>query len=167
MKPPPPRPATYGSVTPSVALAATAASIAFPPLLRIWIAVLVASRSTEAAAPPVPVATACDCAPAAAGKASATNAAAIAIHRCAIPGGYPEDPRRNSATGAPEAAVGLAGTFGRRYESVGEVDVRRDRQRCRITALREEQVEHPAVVEPDVGERPPVAVARVNAEPVT
>src|SRR5438105_1138692 len=59
MKPPPPMPATYGSVTPRVALAAIAASTALPPRRRIPIAVRVASWSTVAAAPPVPVATAC------------------------------------------------------------------------------------------------------------
>jgi hypothetical protein len=35
MKPPPPMPQLNGSVTPSVAAAATAASIALPPLLRM------------------------------------------------------------------------------------------------------------------------------------
>ena len=49
-------PATYGSVTPSVALAATAASTAFPPSRSTSMAVRVASRSTLAAAPPVPTA---------------------------------------------------------------------------------------------------------------
>src|SRR5437764_6116101 len=59
MKPPPPIPATYGSVTPSAAAAATAASTALPPSRRIWIPACVASGSTVATAPPVPTATAC------------------------------------------------------------------------------------------------------------
>src|SRR5919204_1290998 len=59
MNPPPPIPATYGSVTPSTAAAATAASTALPPSLRIAIAARDASVSTLAAAPPVPIATAC------------------------------------------------------------------------------------------------------------
>src|SRR3954470_9880949 len=58
MKPPPPTPATYGSVTPSVALAATAASTALPPWRRTLIAPRVASASTLAAAPPLPTAVA-------------------------------------------------------------------------------------------------------------
>src|SRR5881398_373179 len=58
MKPPPPMPATNGSVTPSTAFAATAASIALPPSRRIWIPARVASGSTLATAPPVPTATA-------------------------------------------------------------------------------------------------------------
>src|SRR5437764_2901871 len=59
MKPPPPMPATYGSVTPSVAAAATAASTASPPRRRTSTADRVASGSTVAAAPPLPIATAC------------------------------------------------------------------------------------------------------------
>src|SRR5438270_3016132 len=59
MKPPPPMPATYGSVTPRVALAATAASTALPPSRSTSMAVRVASRSTLAAAPPVPTAVGC------------------------------------------------------------------------------------------------------------
>src|SRR5215217_7224871 len=55
MKPPPPTPHENGSVTPSTAAAATAASIAFPPPARMSIAACEASRSTDAAAPPVPV----------------------------------------------------------------------------------------------------------------
>src|SRR5829696_6853082 len=55
MKPPPPTPHENGSVTPSTAAAATAASIAFPPSARMSIAACEASRSTDAAAPPVPV----------------------------------------------------------------------------------------------------------------
>src|SRR5205823_4321074 len=59
MKPPPPIPATYGSLTPSAAAAATAASIALPPSRKIWIPARVASGSTVATAPPVPTATGC------------------------------------------------------------------------------------------------------------
>src|SRR4051812_41629173 len=59
MNPPPPMPATYGSVTPRVAAAATAASTALPPRRSTSIADRVASWSTVAAAPPVPIATAC------------------------------------------------------------------------------------------------------------
>src|SRR3954463_6694581 len=57
MNPPPPIPATYGSVTPRVAPAATAASTALPPERRVWIAGRGGSGATVAAAPPVPVAT--------------------------------------------------------------------------------------------------------------
>src|SRR5919201_2877782 len=58
MKPPPPMPATKGSVTPSTALAAIAASTALPPSRRTSMPARVASASTEATAPPVPTATA-------------------------------------------------------------------------------------------------------------
>src|SRR4051812_42321063 len=173
MNPPPPSPATYGSVTPRVAFAAMAASIALPPLLRIPIAVLVASLSTDAAAPPVPVATAWDCAAAAAGNASATSRTTVATTRCPMPAPYPgpSGTKRRAATdsllaGAPEAALRLAGTPRRGDEAVGVVDVRRDRQRRRIATLREQLVEHPSVVQPDVGERASVAIARVHAKPV-
>src|ERR671919_445037 len=57
--PPPPIPHVYGSVTPSTAAAATAASTAFPPWLSTPMAACVANGSTVAAAPPVPTATAC------------------------------------------------------------------------------------------------------------
>jgi len=57
MNPPPPMPAEYGSVTPRVAAAATAASTALPPRRSTPMAALEASRSTVATAPPVPVAT--------------------------------------------------------------------------------------------------------------
>src|SRR3954447_4867290 len=79
MKPPPPIPATYGSVTPSAAAAATAASIALPPSRRICIPACVASGSTVATAPPVPVATPClDGCGAAGALAPATSTAATA-----------------------------------------------------------------------------------------
>src|SRR5919204_918652 len=58
MKPPPPMPATKGSVTPRTAFAAIAASTALPPSRRILIPARVASASTLATAPPVPTATA-------------------------------------------------------------------------------------------------------------
>jgi hypothetical protein len=48
-----------GSVTPSTAAAATAASTALPPALRMSMPALLASRSTVAIAPPVPVAVGC------------------------------------------------------------------------------------------------------------
>src|SRR4051812_34923117 len=77
MKPPPPMPATYGSVTPRVALAAIAASTALPPARSTWIAALVASGSTVAAAPCDPVATARDApAPAGAARAAVTRTSA-------------------------------------------------------------------------------------------
>src|SRR5207302_9540772 len=59
MKPPPPTPQENGSTTPSTAAAATAASTALPPSLRTRIPAAVASRLTEATAPPVPTATGC------------------------------------------------------------------------------------------------------------
>src|SRR5919198_2170344 len=82
MNPPPPIPATYGSVTPRVAATATAASTAFPPLRRISMPTRVASASTLATAPPVPVATACFGSGVAARRASAPVATSIA-HRAA------------------------------------------------------------------------------------
>src|SRR6478735_6634396 len=51
-------PALYGSVTPRVAAAATAASTALPPLRRTSIAAADASGSTVLTAPPYPVAVA-------------------------------------------------------------------------------------------------------------
>ena len=51
MKPPPPMPHENGSVTPSTAAAATAASTALPPALSVSIAAWVPSASTVAAAP--------------------------------------------------------------------------------------------------------------------
>src|SRR5215210_554762 len=59
MKPPPPMPQEYGSVTPRAAAVATAASTALPPPLRTCIPTCDASWSTEATAPPVPVAVGC------------------------------------------------------------------------------------------------------------
>src|SRR6185369_7757126 len=56
MKPPPPMPHEKGSVTPSIAAAATAASMAFPPPLSVSIAAQVPRWSTVAAAPPFPTA---------------------------------------------------------------------------------------------------------------
>src|SRR5919201_1799895 len=80
MKPPPPIPATNGSVTPSTAFAATAASTALPPARRILIPACVASGSTDATAPPVPTATACfvGCGAAGARTLPATSATATA-----------------------------------------------------------------------------------------
>src|SRR5436305_1975841 len=127
MNPPPPRPATYGSVTPRVALAATAASIALPPLPRIPIAVWVASASTEAAAPPVPVATACDCADTAEGNANATRRTNVVTARSPMAAPYPGPARENgrhlcarlAGAGAPEAAVRVAGAARCGDEAVG------------------------------------------------
>src|SRR5919106_6674134 len=59
MNPPPPIPQEKGSVTPSTAAAATAASTAFPPASRTSIPACEASRSTVAMAPPVPTAVGC------------------------------------------------------------------------------------------------------------
>src|SRR6266516_3008627 len=59
MNPPPPGPATNGSVTPSVLATATAASIALPPALSVSMPALLALNSADATAPPVPVATGC------------------------------------------------------------------------------------------------------------
>src|SRR5256885_6259619 len=59
MKPPPPIPQENGSTTPSTAAAATAASTALPPSLRTRIPAAVASRLTDATAPPLPTATGC------------------------------------------------------------------------------------------------------------
>src|SRR2546426_11158804 len=59
MKPPPPIPQENGSTTPSTAAAATAASTALPPSLRTRMPAAVASRLTDATAPPLPTATGC------------------------------------------------------------------------------------------------------------
>src|SRR2546421_11101354 len=59
MKPPPPIPQENGSTTPSTAAAATAASTALPPSFRTRMPAAVASRLTEATAPPLPTATGC------------------------------------------------------------------------------------------------------------
>jgi len=59
MKPPPPGPATNGSVTPSVEAVATAASMALPPALSTRMPAWLALNSELATAPPVPVATGC------------------------------------------------------------------------------------------------------------
>src|SRR5690349_13025694 len=48
-----------GSVTPSVAAVATAASTAFPPARRTWRPTAVAVGSTVATAPPYPIAVGC------------------------------------------------------------------------------------------------------------
>jgi GNAT superfamily N-acetyltransferase len=56
MKPPPPGPATNGTVTPSALAVATAASTALPPRRRTSIPARLAPTSIEATAPPVPVA---------------------------------------------------------------------------------------------------------------
>src|SRR4051794_21892683 len=52
-------PEEYGSVTPSAAAVATAASAAVPPRRRTWIPIAGASGSTPATAPPKPGAPAC------------------------------------------------------------------------------------------------------------
>src|SRR4029450_4533848 len=54
MNPPPPMPQLNGSVTPSVAAAATAASIALPPWSRIAIAARLAGAPGGATEAPVP-----------------------------------------------------------------------------------------------------------------
>src|SRR5262245_61303296 len=59
MNPPPPIPQLNGSVTPSVAAVATAASTALPPVFRTRIPAAVASALIDATAPPVPVTTGC------------------------------------------------------------------------------------------------------------
>ena len=51
-------------------------------------------------------------------------------------------------------------------EALRVVHVRRDRERLGVPALHEQRVEEAAVAQPDVGERPPVAVALLRAEPV-
>src|SRR5476651_1404555 len=51
MKPPPPRPQLNGSVTPSVAAAATVASMALPPWLRMASAAFEAASLMVATAP--------------------------------------------------------------------------------------------------------------------
>ena len=56
MKPPPPIPHENGSTTPSTPAAATAASTALPPRLRVSIAACVASGSMVAAEPAEPTA---------------------------------------------------------------------------------------------------------------
>src|SRR5215204_2775591 len=83
MKPPPPTPHENGSVTPSTAAAATAASIAFPPLARMLIAACEANRSTLAAAPPVPV----DVGGSDAARVGADDATAAATSAASIPPG--------------------------------------------------------------------------------
>src|ERR1700742_5248049 len=57
MKPPPPGPATHGTVTPRALAVATAASTALPPRLRTSMPAWLAPTSMEATAPPLPVAT--------------------------------------------------------------------------------------------------------------
>src|ERR1700760_1168111 len=57
MKPPPPGPATHGTVTPRALAVATAASTAFPPRLSTSIPAWLAPTSIDATAPPLPVAT--------------------------------------------------------------------------------------------------------------
>jgi len=59
MNPPPPGPATNGSVTPRVLATATAASMALPPDFRTSMPALLALNSADATAPPLPVATGC------------------------------------------------------------------------------------------------------------
>src|SRR6266540_3434035 len=85
MNPPPPGPATNGSVTPSVLATATAASTALPPALSVAMPALLALNSADATAPPVPVATGCltYCGPAFADgaprAATSTQAAAVEV----------------------------------------------------------------------------------------
>src|SRR5690348_12965365 len=59
MKPPPPGPATNGSLTPSALAVATAASIALPPCRSTRMPARLASRSAEVTAPPEPTASGC------------------------------------------------------------------------------------------------------------
>src|SRR5215213_6282562 len=81
MKPPPPTPHENGSVTPSTAAAATAASIAFPSLARTSIAAREARRSTVAAAPPVLV----DVGGSDAARVGADDAIAAATSAASVP----------------------------------------------------------------------------------
>ena len=71
MKPPPPGPATYGTVTPSALAVATAASTALPPCFSTSMPAWLASASMEGTAPPEPTATGCFTTPAAAWPAAA------------------------------------------------------------------------------------------------
>src|SRR5437016_129045 len=64
MKPPPPGPATNGTVTPIAAALATAASIALPPRESTSMPAWLAPRLMDATAPPVPTATGCFLTPA-------------------------------------------------------------------------------------------------------
>ena len=57
MKPPPPGPATNGTVTPSALAVATAASTALPPCFSTSMPAWLAPTSIEATAPPEPTAT--------------------------------------------------------------------------------------------------------------
>src|SRR5579875_3201947 len=57
MKPPPPGPATHGTVTPMALAVATAASTALPPRLSTLMPAALAFTSIDATAPPVPTAT--------------------------------------------------------------------------------------------------------------
>src|SRR6266567_8744153 len=68
-------PATYGSVTPSVAATATAASAAVPPARRTDSPAFVASAVSDTTAPPVPTATDCFGSGLAAGAAPAAGKA--------------------------------------------------------------------------------------------
>ena len=54
-------PATYGSVTPSVAATATAASAAVPPFRNTAMPACVDGTVSETTAPPYPSATGCFC----------------------------------------------------------------------------------------------------------
>src|SRR6185437_949332 len=59
MKPPPPGPATNGTVTPNALAVATAASTALPPCFSTSMPAWLASTSIDATAPPEPTATGC------------------------------------------------------------------------------------------------------------
>src|SRR5690242_2971799 len=59
MKPPPPGPATNGTVTPNALAVATAASTALPPCFSTSMPAWLASTSMDATAPPEPTATGC------------------------------------------------------------------------------------------------------------
>src|SRR3954451_9429470 len=108
MKPPPPMPHAIGSTTPSMAAAATAASVALPPRASVSIAVWLARRSTVAAAPPRPTRVGGSEAGAAAGVTAAIAMAATAAAITRMRRSFPE--RRSFTPRLLEPHPGLAGT---------------------------------------------------------
>src|SRR5579875_941243 len=78
MKPPPPGPATNGTVTPSALAVATAASTALPPRLSTSMPARLALASIEATEPPLPAAIGCVAGTAAARAAAVPVASAPA-----------------------------------------------------------------------------------------
>src|SRR6478609_3052941 len=103
MNPPPPGPATNGSLTPSALAVATAASIALPPSRSTRMPAALASGSADVTAPPEPTAAGClpgelcGCCAAPAGASEnavtvRTAAAAPAARRVPTSAPYP-DPR--------------------------------------------------------------------------